>query len=163
MAVDDDAVTVGKKVLVWGLLVIGGLALVGLGGFFGVTRLDDADKWGSVVGATVALLGLPITVYGLVLARRGGPDEDSGGQRVDRVTAGAGVDVVDGVGGSVRLGVPAPPAASGAVAPAVGSGLVTPGQVPTAGEQSVTNVRAKGAVRIVRDVGGDVDINPGPP
>ena len=144
----------------WGLLVIGGLVLVGFGLFFGITRLDDADKWGSVVGATTALLGLPMTVYGLVLARRAGSREDGRGQHVDRVSAGAGVDVLDGVGGNVRLGVPAPPVTSGAADTAVSGERVTPVQVPPAGEQTVTNVRAKGAVRIVRGVGGDVDINP---
>jgi hypothetical protein len=42
-------------------LVAGGVAAIGFGMFFAVTRLDDADKWGSVVGALVALLGLPMT------------------------------------------------------------------------------------------------------
>jgi hypothetical protein len=152
-------VTVGKKILVWGLLIIGGLVLVGFGLFFGIARLDDADKWGSVVGATAALLGLPMTVYGLVLARRAGRHEDTRDQRVDRVSAGAGVDVLDGVGGNVRLGVPAPSVTPGAAEPAVRSDPMTPAQAPQAGEQSVTNVQAKGAVRIVRDVGGDVDIS----
>lgn len=74
--------TVGKKIFVLGLLVTGGLVLVGLGGFFGVTRLDDADKWGSVVGAVVALLGLPMTLYGLVLARRAGHGSATSGPPV---------------------------------------------------------------------------------
>jgi hypothetical protein len=71
VTVDNGLVTLGRKILVWGLLVASGLALVTVGVFFGVARLDDADKWGSVIGALVALLGLPMTVYGVVLARRG--------------------------------------------------------------------------------------------
>lgn len=51
-------------------LLAGGCALVVLGVRFPLLRLDDADRWGSVVAALVALVGLPMTVYGLVLARR---------------------------------------------------------------------------------------------
>ena len=60
-----------KNILLWGLLIIGGLVLAASGVYLGVVRLDEADKWGSVAGAVVALLGLPMTVYGIVLARRG--------------------------------------------------------------------------------------------
>ncbi|MFB9849784.1 hypothetical protein ACFFMR_05250 [Micromonospora andamanensis] len=59
-----------KRVLVWTSLLVAGCVLVGLGIRFAVLRLDDADKWGSVIAALVAMIGVPMTVYGLVLARR---------------------------------------------------------------------------------------------
>lgn len=53
----------------------GGLLAVATGVWVLVTRLtadqlSRADQMASVVGAAVALFGLPIAVYGLVLARR---------------------------------------------------------------------------------------------
>ncbi len=60
MTFHDGPVTIRKQFLVWALLVIGGLILVGLGVLFGLAHLDDADKWGSVIGALAALLGLPL-------------------------------------------------------------------------------------------------------
>jgi hypothetical protein len=78
MTVHDGVMTGGKRVLVWVGLGVAGIALVGMGVFFGVTRLDDADKWGSVVGALAALLGFPMTVYGIVLARRGATAAEPG-------------------------------------------------------------------------------------
>ena len=75
-------------------------------------------------------------------------------QVVDRVDAGQDVVVVDGVGGSLRLGTPASP-------PASASGEPAPEAPPpeSADEQSVTNVRAEGAIRVIRGVGGDVQID----
>jgi hypothetical protein len=51
-----------RIVLLASLLVIG-CVLVGLGIRFATVRLDDADKWGSVVAALTALVGLPIAGY----------------------------------------------------------------------------------------------------
>ncbi len=51
-------------------LVIAGLAVVGLGTFFAVTGLDNADKLASVIGVFVGLAGLGLSVYGIVLGRR---------------------------------------------------------------------------------------------
>ncbi|MEV6495221.1 hypothetical protein AB0M20_42370, partial [Actinoplanes sp. NPDC051633] len=62
-----------------------------------------------------------------------------------------GVDIVDSVGGDVRLG--SSPVVSGPPAPA-------PAPAPAPGDQSITGVRTEGRMRIVRGVGGDVDINP---
>jgi hypothetical protein len=52
------------------LAPVGGLALAGLGGYFGVMHLDDADKWASVAGGVTALIGLPLAVYGAVHTQR---------------------------------------------------------------------------------------------
>jgi drug/metabolite transporter (DMT)-like permease len=136
--------------------IVGGLILVALGVLFVITGLDTAGKLSEVIGAFAALIGLALSVYGVVLARRARAQPIAPGrQRVDRVDAGRGVDVVDTVAGSVRLGTPVPPPATGSVSPAPGA----PGG-PALGEQSVTNVQAKGAVRVIRGVGGDVDITP---
>lgn len=37
-----------------------------------MARLDEADKWGSVIGGVATLLGLPMAIHGLVLAVRDG-------------------------------------------------------------------------------------------
>ncbi|MFJ8747494.1 hypothetical protein ACIRL2_50230 [Embleya sp. NPDC127516] len=54
-------------------LVVAGLGVVGLGVFFAVAGLDDADKLASVIGVFVGLVGLGLSVYGIVLARRSPP------------------------------------------------------------------------------------------
>ncbi|MGW9372215.1 hypothetical protein ACWGVR_19570 [Streptomyces xanthophaeus] len=63
-------------------LVVAGLGVVGLGVFFAVAGLDDADKLASVIGVFVGLAGLGLSVYGIVLARRSsrpGPSPTAGG------------------------------------------------------------------------------------
>ena len=149
--------TIGwKRVLAWVSAIVGGLILVGLGVLFVIAGLDTAGKLSEVIGAFAALIGLALSVYGVVLARRARAQPIAPGQqRVDRVDAGRGVDVVDTVAGSVRLGAPVPPTGTGPVSPALGA----PG-VQALGEQSVTNAQAKGAIRVIRGVGGDVDITP---
>lgn len=52
------------------MLVGSGLALGGLGAFFTTTGLDRADKVASVIGTFATLIGLGLSVYGVVLARR---------------------------------------------------------------------------------------------
>ncbi|MGN9847240.1 hypothetical protein ACTMTI_55090 [Nonomuraea sp. H19] len=47
-----------------------GTALAGLGVLLFKAGLDDADKWASVIGAFAGLLGLGISGYGVMLARR---------------------------------------------------------------------------------------------
>lgn len=56
--------------MIWGALVAGGLALLGLGTVFVASGLDRADKLGSVIGAFAALIGLGLSAYGIVLTRR---------------------------------------------------------------------------------------------
>lgn len=47
-------------------------SVVGLGGYLAVVGLDDADKIASVLGLFVAVAGLAVAVWGLILERRGG-------------------------------------------------------------------------------------------
>ncbi|EEP70425.1 hypothetical protein MCAG_00752 [Micromonospora sp. ATCC 39149] len=155
--------TIGKKkVLLQGLLIVGGLILVGLGGFFGGTRLDDADKWGSVVSALAALIGLPMTGYGIVLARRGSPSPAAGqqavpgGQSVAGSTVGGQYVQARNLAGKLRIG-PSPAAAAPLAGP--GPTPVSPAPPPTPGGQSITGSHIAGSVYQIDGVGDDVDID----
>jgi hypothetical protein len=55
----------------WISLLAGGMVAGALGVIFIVLDLEQADQLASVVGVFVALAGLGISVYGIVLARRG--------------------------------------------------------------------------------------------
>ena len=145
-----------KRILRWGSLIVGSLALlVGLGVFFTFIGLD---KWASVIGVFVALVGLALSAYGLPLGRRASA-RPADAQRLSRIDAGRDIDVVDQVGGSVRLGAQLPPPLAPAAEAGSASPPATPGTRPL-GEQSVKDLRADGAIRIVRGIDGDVDINP---
>lgn len=135
--------------MLWVSAVLGGLALVGFGVFLGVANLDRADKLASVAGVFVGAVGLVLSGYGIVLARRAlrAPEASAGRQAVQRVHAAAGVDVIDTVGGSVRLGNPS--SRGGASA-----GATTP---RPSGEQVVRDITSGGHIRVVRGVDGDVD------
>ncbi|MFI6604043.1 hypothetical protein ACIBHX_48100 [Nonomuraea sp. NPDC050536] len=62
----------------WIALVISGLMAGALGVVFIVLDLAQADQLASVIGVFVGLAGLGVSVYGLVLARRGAaPDSAS--------------------------------------------------------------------------------------
>lgn len=151
--VHDCAVTGKRKVLVWMLLLlIGGAVITGLGVFMAAAGLDDADKWASVLGLFVALAGLGLSGYGLVVARR-----QRQGQTVADSIGRGGVTQVRGVRGNLRIGTP--PAASTGLQP---SSSAPPLQAPTSageGDQSVVRTWTAGPVRQVDDVGGDTDID----
>lgn len=155
-AVNDGLMTVWRRILTWtSITMVGGVALAGLGIAFLFAGLDDADKIASVIGAFVGLIGLALSGYGVILARRGStPQSTPGAQRVKKVKAGQGVDVVDTVSGNVRFGAPAPTATPPTPSPS------SPPAPAVLGEQSVTDVQATGGVRIVRGVGGDLDVAP---
>ncbi|MEU1729376.1 hypothetical protein [Nonomuraea sp. NPDC005692] len=55
----------------WISLLAGGVLAGALGVIFIVLDLEQADQLASVVGVFVALAGLSISVYGVVLSRRG--------------------------------------------------------------------------------------------
>ncbi|MFI6582806.1 hypothetical protein [Embleya sp. NPDC050493] len=57
-------------------LVVAGLGAVGPGVFLAVAGLDDADELASVIGVFVGLVGLGLSVYGIVLARRPPPSPE---------------------------------------------------------------------------------------
>ena len=174
LVADNVHMTGVKRVVAWMFAIVGGAALIFLGVFFVATGLDTADKLASVIGAFAGLMGLGLAAYGVVLSRRGSASPPvPGGQRLDHVDAGQGVDVVDDVAGNVRLGAaapqssqqpqvpPAPPKSQETPRPvSPESASPTPHPPSVAGEQSLTDVRANGAIRVIRGVGGDVDITP---
>lgn len=135
-----------------------GVVLGGLAAFLVAAGLEDADKFASVIGLFVALAA---TVYGIVSGRPAPvtpppPPPVAGAQRVERLDAGRDVDVVDTVRGNLRMGT----APLSVTPPAVPPTPVQPSEPPVVpGEQEVRDVRAKGAIRIVRGVDGDLDIN----
>ncbi|MET7400419.1 hypothetical protein ABZS66_43725 [Dactylosporangium sp. NPDC005572] len=90
-----------RRALVWVSVVVGGLVLVGLGTLFVVLGLARADQLASVIGAFVGLTGLPVAVYGVVLARRALPSQDGA-----PLAAGAGTapPAAGGVHHQVRAG-----------------------------------------------------------
>ncbi|GAA0577002.1 hypothetical protein GCM10010172_72110 [Paractinoplanes ferrugineus] len=103
-----------RRVLIWMAVLVAGSVMIVMGVRFAILRLDDADKWGSVVAAMIALLGLPMTVYGLVLARR---PADGTAARVEqaatfsgdaRVRATSHGIAIGQVGGDVHVGRPGP-------------------------------------------------------
>jgi hypothetical protein len=66
--VDDPGMA--GRVFVWSGAVVTVVALAGLGAYFGVVGLDEADKLASVIGAFAALVGLGLSGYGVVRKRR---------------------------------------------------------------------------------------------
>jgi hypothetical protein len=156
-ASDDGCVMRRRLVVV--ACIAGGLVLVGLGVWGAVANLDAADKIASVVGAVVGVVGLALSGYGLVLARR---DSPAGGQAVTDSTVAGGLVQVRDVRGSVRIG----PGAAGAAAP-----VATPGpsstppspppvsSTPVQGGQSVTGTHVGGSVFQMDGVGGDADVD----
>lgn len=131
---------------VGGLLVGGGL--IGLGVFFHSVKLENADRWASVIGVFVGLVSLTLLAVEFVGARRG--SATSAGQRVGEV---AGDNYQFGsVTGGLRIGppraVPGPPQEGGspAQAPEDGGGQ-------SAGRVGGRNVQAG-------SVDGGVEIEP---
>jgi hypothetical protein len=150
----DVTVLSAKRTLTWGSLITVGVLVIGFGLFFAVTRLDDADKWGSALGGLAAILGFPIAVYGIVLARRQAVGSQ-GRQDVENSAAGGGVTQVRGVRGSLRIGRTAPVVDTP-------SPTVPPDSHSPAGElggQRVSRTWTAGPVRQVDDIGGDADID----
>ncbi|MFD7656622.1 hypothetical protein ACFV4N_21840 [Actinosynnema sp. NPDC059797] len=63
-----------RKALGWVAFAVGFVALIG-GGIVVWIGLEDADKLGSVVGAGCALVGLAVTIYGVIVTRSMNADE----------------------------------------------------------------------------------------
>lgn len=85
--VGNDPAISGNRPLVWGVTHHGGMrrgwrvlawiggAVAGLGcTVVGVllyrAGLEDADRWASVIGMSITVISFPLSVYGIVLARR---------------------------------------------------------------------------------------------
>jgi hypothetical protein len=141
--------TTKQRRLILLMAIVVGLILVSLGGLFFILGLDKADKAGSIVGAVTGVLGLALSGVAFIMSLH----DPARVQRVDMVESGASIDVIDGVAGSVRLG--AQP-----VVNTSGSRVAPHAATPAVGEQSVTNTKATGSIRVIRGVGDDLDINP---
>lgn len=140
------------------LPIIGGVAVASLGLFLAAAGLDDADKWASVLGLFVAVAGVGLSGYGLVVSR-----QQRARQAVSGSVVGGGVTQVHGVRGDLRLGAapaapgpnpfpPCPPSASVTSPPPVSAQSDNSGQ-------SVSGTWVAGPVHQVDNVGGDADIN----
>lgn len=141
--------TQGRRV---GACLASGLVLITGGVWGAVADLDAADKVASVVGGLCAVMGLALSAYGVVLARRG---SGLSGQSVTGSTVGGGVTQVRGVQGNLRIG-PAGAVPPGPVVPPPAP--FTPSVVQPGG-QSVTGSQVAGPVHQVEGVGGDADID----
>lgn len=60
--------------MAWVVTAVVGAALVGLGAFFTTVGLDRADKFASVLGAFVGVVGLGLAAFGVSATRRA-PDQ----------------------------------------------------------------------------------------
>jgi hypothetical protein len=132
---------------------LGGIAMVGLGVYFVASGLDRADKLASAIGLFVGLLGLAVSLYGTLLARRSHPQQ--GGQSISGSQVGGEVLRVHDVRGNVRIG-PAGTRSSGNPPAAIPlSSRLGEGT----GSQSVSGSTISGPVRDVGNIGGDADID----
>ncbi|MEU6722419.1 hypothetical protein ABZ917_01760 [Nonomuraea wenchangensis] len=86
--VDHGCMVTRKSPRLWISLLAGGLVAGALGVIFIVLDLERADQLTSVIGVFVALAGLGISVYGVVLAR-GGEASSPVSSSADAVPSGA--------------------------------------------------------------------------
>lgn len=85
------------------MVVVAGIVLAGIGVFFTKVGLDDADRWSSVFSMFTTVLGLVVSVYGVVLTRRGlAQQSPAAGQRVRGDVRHDNVQIGDA--GDVRIG-----------------------------------------------------------
>jgi hypothetical protein len=147
-----------KQRVTRGVVIVGGLALVGLGAYFVVVGLDRADKLASVIGVFVGLVGSGFSGYSVVLTRRGPAQSPSRGQTVSRSAVAGDVLQIRDVGGDVRIG----PAVAGTAAEAPRTRIprFMPAQdARTCGDQLVTETQVQGQVRHVDGIGGAVEVD----
>lgn len=142
-----------QRVVAWMSAIVGGIVLVGLGVFFAVIGLDRADKLASVIGALVGLIGIGLSTYGVVLARRAATSL-SGGQKVLGSRVGGGLTQVRKARGNVRIGQDQSAASASSNPRSTGTSFNN-----TADSQAVVDSITKGPVRQIDDVDGDVDID----
>lgn len=147
-----------KVIAAVGLLVLGAAIMIAVV-LLRAQGLDRAGQWVTVVGFFVStVLGVAGLVLGWLTWRQSKKPVSASppsGQAVDNVTA-AGIIQVSDVEGNVRMGTKAPSSAAGPVVPAPPGLMSSP--VLSQG-QSVINSQVEGAIRQVRGVGGDVEID----
>jgi hypothetical protein len=67
---DNGEMAVSRRVAVLAVVLLAGAALVALGLSFVAVGLYEASEIAGVIGAFVGLIGMGLSVYGIVLARR---------------------------------------------------------------------------------------------
>lgn len=121
----------------WVAAVVAGLVTAGVGVFFAVIGVEDADQWSGILGLFVGVAGLVVAVYGAVLTRRSmtsAPASPTGGEAVHNTISGGTFRQstvqardIDGLSigtSTTATGPPSPPAP-----PPVGPGSGTGGGV----------------------------------
>ncbi|MFF0348928.1 hypothetical protein ACFYP0_14635 [Micromonospora arida] len=107
----------GWKIVGWVAGIVAGLGVTGVGVFFGVTGVEDANRWSGVLGFFVGVLGLAVAIYSAALTRRSltppTAPPPSGGRTVGNTISGGtfhqpAVQARDIIG--LSIGSPAPPA-----------------------------------------------------
>lgn len=92
-----------RRVQVWAGAGVTAVAVIGLGGYFAMVGLDEADKVASVVGGLIAVVGLAVAVYGVVAP-------PVPGRRVSQQARASGRGQVSQVGGHRHSGGTGPAA-----------------------------------------------------
>ncbi|MEH0828306.1 MULTISPECIES: hypothetical protein [unclassified Micromonospora] len=151
-AADDEVMTRLPKVAPWASILAVGLVVVVLGIYFALRDLDRADKWSSVVGGIVALLGLGLSGYGLLRGRRDGPPS---GQVIESTTVGGDAAQIRNVRGDLRIG----PATARTISAAPSESIATARDDGQRGSQSVTGSTICGSLHQIDTVGGDTEID----
>ncbi|MYS93817.1 MULTISPECIES: hypothetical protein [Streptomyces] len=65
----NAVMTPGQRTAAWSCAILFGLTLLGLGAYFLIVGLDEADKTASVVGSLTGLAGLGVSIVSLIQAR----------------------------------------------------------------------------------------------
>jgi hypothetical protein len=93
-----------RRIVLAVLVIAVGIVLAGVGVFFVLVGLEDADQWAGVLSVFLAALGLGVSVYGALLTRRGLAQQPPvAGQRVRGDVQGPNLQI--GQAGDVRVGV----------------------------------------------------------
>jgi hypothetical protein len=62
--------TAKQRAVTWVGGAVAGIACMVVGVLLVRAGLEDADRWASIIGMIVAVIGFPLSVYSIVLARR---------------------------------------------------------------------------------------------
>ncbi|WP_280314766.1 hypothetical protein [Nocardia abscessus] len=137
-----------------GVLLVLGVTGIGLGiWLFLSLGLDEGDKLASVVGMFVGIAALGLSIYGVVLARRGtggGAAPSTGGTSITGSVIGGGVSTISDVAGPVTIRRRTPP--SGAVPPPAPGAPGRPRRQP-ASDLTITDSTVAGRVDRIRGAG----------
>lgn len=161
-----DARYMNTRLMIWGGVAVTVLACIGLGVYFGFAGLSKATDLAGIIGMFIAVAGLGVSVWGVIVAR-GGQSADGQFMTGSRVTGQ--VNQIGTIRGSARIGGTASQAdapasrreTAAAPGPAEGSAA---GQAGPAGQvrQSITDSEVSGTVNQLGVVDDDLDISGSP-